>query len=322
MLNYTPNTERHIVLETIGINKNFKEIKAVSDLNLKVFEGEIFGFLGPNGAGKSTAINIMCGLLKPDSGMIKINSKTISSGNNETKKRVGVCPQNIILWPKLTCFEQLQFVGKIYDVPSKTVKERADKLLTDIELSEKRNKLAYTLSGGMQRRLNVIMALIHDPEIIVLDEPEAGLDPQSKVLVREYIRSMARKKTIILTTHNMDEAERVCDRIAIIDNGKLLLTDTPENLKKTVGKGDLLEIEIISEKNEEISKALEYLINICPDVTSYNNTILLRYKNIISILSDILNLLKSKGIKIGEVRLRENSLEDVFISLTGRRLRE
>ncbi|MGE5775770.1 MAG: ABC transporter ATP-binding protein, partial [Chloroflexota bacterium] len=199
------------VLQAQSLTKRYGEVTAVNDLSLEVCEGEVFGLLGPNGAGKTTSINMICGLLKPDAGQVTVRGKVITNGDASIRARVGVCPQNIVLWGQLTCIEQMQFIGEMYGMRGKAARDRGEKLLKELDLVEKKDKLARTLSGGMQRRLNLAMALVHDPEIIVLDEPEAGLDPQSRVLVREYVKSLARQKTIILTTHNMDEADRMAD---------------------------------------------------------------------------------------------------------------
>ena len=161
--------------------------------------------------------------------------------------RVGVCPQSAVLWGRLTCLEQLEFVGEMYGLPRQRARRRGEQLLGDLGLAEKTHKLAGTLSGGMQRRLNLALALVHDPEIVVLDEPEAGLDPQSRVQVREYIRGLGRRHTIILTTHNMDEADRLANRVAIIDHGELLVLDTPEALKQRLGHGDVVDITLAPE---------------------------------------------------------------------------
>jgi len=207
----------------------------------------------------------------------------------------------------------------MYGMKRKSVAQRSEQLLKELDLTEKRDQRARTLSGGMQRRLNLAMALVHDPEILVLDEPEAGLDPQSRVLVREYVKSLARRKTIILTTHNMDEAERMADRVAIIDHGKLLTLDTPEALKRTVGEGDVLEIET---GEGGVRSALSVVAKIAPQVSSTNHTLVIRARGVVELLPAILDALRSVDAHPGEVRLRANSLEDVFISLTGRRLRE
>jgi ABC-2 type transport system ATP-binding protein len=307
------------VLQTQSLTKRYGSLTAVADLSLEVNEGEVFGLLGPNGAGKTTSISMMCGLLRPDAGQVMIHGKPITDGDANVRRRVGVCPQNIVLWGQLTCLEQMVFIGEMYGMKRTPVTQRSEQLLKDLDLTEKRDQRARTLSGGMQRRLNLAMALVHDPEILVLDEPEAGLDPQSRVLVREYVKSLARRKTIILTTHNMDEAERMADRVAIIDHGKLLTVDTPDALKRTVGEGDVLEIET---GEGSIGSALFAMSKIAPQVTSTNHTLVIRARGVVELLPAILDALHSVNARPGEVRLRANTLEDVFISLTGRRLRE
>ena len=311
---------KNIVLQTISLTKRYTDLLAVNELSLEVYAGEVFGLLGPNGAGKTTLINMMCGLLKPDSGHVTIHGQTKPSGSADLRSRVGVCPQEIVLWKKLTCLEQLQFIGEMYGLKAAKVRQRSKHLMEKLDLVENAHKLARTLSGGMQRRLNLAMALVHDPEIVILDEPEAGLDPQSRVNVREYIKSLANNKTIILTTHNMDEAERLADRVAIIDHGELLVLDTPEALKHSVGEGDVLEIAL-KDKSGPVQAALDDL----KDRASFTMTgeiLQVRALDIVNLLPLILERLTAAGIQPGEVRLRENSLEDVFIRMTGRRLRE
>jgi ABC-2 type transport system ATP-binding protein len=305
-------------IQTHHITKHYGSLTAVEDLSLEVRAGEVFGLLGPNGAGKTTSINILCGLLRPDSGEVLLHNQPITNGDAHLRRRVGVCPQNITLWSNLTCLEQMQFVGELYGLKSQTARERSVKLLSDLDLQEKKDSLARTLSGGMQRRLNLALALVHDPEILVLDEPEAGLDPQSRVLVREYIKSLAHRKTIILTTHNMDEAERLADRVAIIDHGRLLMVDTPAALKGQAGEGDVLEFEL----KENMGTAVEALRPLISEVSTTNHTICLRARGMVERLPAILEALRNVDAAPEEVHLRSTSLEDVFISLTGRRLRE
>ena len=312
-----------VVIEIKNLQKKFGDFVAVDDISLNVRKGEVFGFLGPNGAGKTTSINMMCGLLKPTAGEVFILDKKVTKSNNTNiKSIIGVCPQNIIIWPKLTCFEQLVFMAEMYSIPSKQAKSRSKRLLESLDLIEKADKLAQTLSGGMQRRLNICLALVHNPEIIVLDEPEAGLDPQSKVFVRDFIKNMANEKTVILTTHNMDEAERLADRIAIIDKGKLLLIDKPEELKKSIGEGDILEIEISEHDHNTLKGVMDELNKIAAYVKFTENIMTVKSKNLVEKIADIVLLIKQQNIKISEIRLRENTLEDVFIYLTGRKLRE
>jgi ABC-2 type transport system ATP-binding protein len=307
-----------IVVQTKNLTKRYNGLTAVDNLTIDVHQGEIFGLLGPNGAGKTTSIHMMCGLLAPDAGTVLIQGRAVHGGDVDVRSRVGVCPQQAIFWEKLSCIEQLEFIGEMYNVPHKKARRRGHELLDILGLSDKCDKLASTLSGGMQRRLNLALGLVHDPEILVLDEPEAGLDPQSRILVRDYIRSLAIHKTIILTTHNMDEADRMADRVAIIDHGKQLVLDTPEDLKRTIGDGDVLELQA---KGISETHALAILQKITPAVSVADHTINMRARNIIEKLPAIIEMIQLAGGQIGEIHLRENTLEDVFIALTGRRLR-
>jgi ABC-2 type transport system ATP-binding protein len=308
-----------IVLQTRNLTKRFGSLIAVDNLSLEIYSGEIFGFLGPNGAGKTTSIQMMCGLMRPDSGDVLISGKPVLNGDPAVRSRVGVCTQENILWEKLTCLEQLEFLGEAYGVQRKLVRQRGMELLEVLGLALKAYEMAGRLSGGMKRRLNLALALIHDPEIVVLDEPEAGLDPQSRVLVREYVRSLARQKTIILTTHNMDEAERLADRVAIIDHGKLLVVDTPDELKRTLGEGDVLELEVAGESADQ---AYVLAREVFLEVTLNSHTLIIRGHGLIEKLSLLLDKFRVANISQSEVKLRSNTLEDVFIELTGRKLRE
>lgn len=316
-----------IILKTESLTKRYGSLTAVQDLNLEVCEGEVFGFLGPNGAGKTTSINMMCGLLQPDAGRVTIRGEPVAGGGPELRARVGVCPQEIVLWERLTCLEQLQFIGQMYGLSGSQARQRSNQLLEDLDLTGKRDSQARTLSGGLQRRLNLAMALVHDPEIVVLDEPEAGLDPQSRVRVREYIQALARERTrtVIMTTHNMDEADRVADRVAIIDRGQLLVLDSPEALKRQVGEGDVVEIglgtPLDADATERTEKALAALVS-QTWLDQERGVLTVRALNAVGALPAILRALEGAQILPGEVRVRENTLEDVFIQLTGRRLRE
>jgi len=301
-----------------GLKKKFGAFSAVDGLNFDIFENEVFGLLGPNGAGKTTTINMICGLLPSSEGKITFG---IHQGKDR-KSFIGYCPQENIFYPKLTCLEQLLFMGKMYGLSSKTIKVRTIELLNLLGLADKTNIRANNLSGGMKRRLNICLALVHNPEVLILDEPEAGLDPQSRILVRDFIKVLGKEKTIILTTHNMDEADRLADRVAIIDHGKLLLLDTPQNLKRTVGEGDIL--ELVTENSTERAM-LQFARNIAllsMDVKINDESVLIKHSNIIEQLPTIKNLAEKNGLKISEIKLRENTLEDVFIYLTGRNLRQ
>ncbi len=312
-----------IVLETRNLTRRFDSLTAVNNLTLQVMEGEVFGFLGPNGAGKTTSINMICGLLEPTSGQVLIRGKELNSNGSDLRRTIGMCPQNIVLWERLTCIEQLEFMAQMYGINGSQARQSGLRLLADLGLEDKRDSLAKTLSGGMQRRLNLAMALVHDPNVVILDEPEAGLDPQSRVKVREYIQSLARKKTVIVTTHNMDEAERVADRVAIIDHGELLVLDTPEKLKQSLGEGDLVEIRLVNGQRDP-QAAQSVLSGLSQDVKFDYETDTLKIRALTAVgnLAEILESLQQAGFKPGEVSIHANTLEDVFIQLTGRRLRE
>jgi len=316
-------TEPGVALSVEGLTKRYGSLVAVDDLSLQVYEGEVFGLLGPNGAGKTTTISMMCGLLKPDAGRVVIDGVVARGSDADVRSRVGVCPQEVVLWQKLTCLQQLTFVGEMYGVAAKEARVRGVRLLQDMGLVEKTNSLAATLSGGMKRRLNLALALVHDPVILVLDEPEAGLDPQSRVMVRDYIRSLARRKTVIVTTHNMDEADRIADRVAIVDHGKLLALDTPEALKRSVGGGDVLEIDLAADLADfgERAQAAVAFLGERATATVAGHKLFVRALDAVALLPEVIYALTEAGCVPGEVRVRQSSLEDVFIQMTGKGLR-
>ncbi len=307
------------VISISNLYKNFGDIKAVDGVSIDIQQGEVFGFLGPNGAGKTTTINMICGLLPPSSGSVLFSDPTLQ--NSTLSGHLGISPQENIFWPRLTCREQLVFMAEMYSFSRKNARKRADDLLEKLGLTAKANQQAEKLSGGMKRRLNICLALIHDPAILVLDEPEAGLDPQSRLLVREFIKSLAGKKTVIITTHNMDEADRLADRVAIIDYGKLLKLDSPRNLKRSIGDGDLLEIAVELPDSVRINEVLSAVRPLCNSVNYDSRNLIIRAPHLVGLLPELTGLLTGYGIKYREINLRENTLEDVFIHLTGRKLR-
>ena len=308
------------ILKVIELSKSYGEVLALNKLSLSIRQGEIFGLLGPNGAGKTTAISLISGIRKPDSGQILISGRTVEDYGRNYRLKIGLCSQHNTHWKKLTPQEQLHFLGQMYQVPRSEVKKRAGRLLESLGLSDVKDRQAEKLSGGMQRRLNIALALIHDPEIVILDEPETGLDPQSRISVREYIKTLAATRTVILTTHNMDEAHRMSDRVAIIDQGKLLVLDEPDLLVRGMGAGDVLEIEtdLGNFSSEEIEKILPPEVQ----VLILGGAIQVRGLDLTNRLPAILSGLEEGGVSVGEIRLRKNTLEDVFIQLTGRRLRD
>ncbi len=310
------------ILTVTNLSKSYKGLQAVDKLNFDVKRGEIFGFLGPNGAGKSTTISMISGLIEPDDGDIFINGVSLKKEPKTARGLIGICPQNVVVWKDLTCYEQIELIGKMYNMEKKAIKEKGLGLLESMGLIEKKNKLAKTLSGGMQRRLNIILALVHDPELVILDEPEAGLDPQSKILVRDYIKSLAKHKTVLLTTHNMDEADRVADRIAIIDKGKLLVIDTSEGLKSKLGQGDVLEIKTEGVTPKKIENMKAELSAVSESFSFVDDFLNIVAPDILDNIQNIKGILQKNEITVEDIRLRKRTLEDVFITLTGRGLRE
>ncbi|MHB8586871.1 MAG: ABC transporter ATP-binding protein [Thermoplasmatota archaeon] len=303
---------------TQGLVKDFGHMRAVDGLGLEVRQGEVFGFLGPNGAGKTTSIRMMTGLLRPTKGTTHIMGELVTPGGGKARALIGVAPQENVFWENLTLLENLLFVGSLYDVPANVARDRATQLLEELGLTDKTKARAKTLSGGMKRRLNLAMALVHDPPVILLDEPEAGLDPQARLVVREHIERLRKEKTILLTTHNMDEAERVADRIAIMDHGKIIALDTPEGLKSKIGAGDVLEVRVGAKATEVQARlaARGY------QATALEGVVIARGLGLAQKLPDLLREVEAAGAVPGDVRWRGNTLEDVFIHLTGRGLRE
>ncbi|MCP5055065.1 MAG: ABC transporter ATP-binding protein [bacterium] len=314
--------EHDVILSVKGLTKSYGDLTAVQDLSLDIFHGEVFGFLGPNGAGKTTAISMICGLLKRDRGEIVIAGHSLENHYRQCKRLIGLCPQDLVIWESLTCVEQLELLARLYDVGKGAARKRALELLEILGLEKKKDKQAKTLSGGMKRRLNIALALVHEPEILILDEPQAGLDPQSRIMVREYIRSLANHITVILTTHDMDEADRLADRIAIIDHGRLLVLDTPANLKEKIGQGDILEIQVPGGQEESLNRLLEDFPGNLGKPVYRQGTLRVVSNNILDKLPGLLEKFHEKGVGIEGMTMRKKTLEDVFIALTGRGLRE
>jgi ABC-2 type transport system ATP-binding protein len=301
------------ILKADSLVKRYGDVLAVNDISFEIYRGEIFGFLGPNGAGKTTTIRMMSGLLKPDSGSVTIDSR-------DSRKSIGICPQHVVIWENLTCLEQIDYMGRMYDLSSDEAVKRGKTLLEALGLHGIKDRLARKLSGGMQRRLNIALALIHSPEIVFLDEPQAGLDPQSRILVRDYIRSIKNTTTVVLTTHDMEEAEKLSDRICIIDKGKLLVAGTANEIIRTGGYEDLVEADVAGDIRNELIPFLDPElisgISISGSRISFNN------KNPLAAIENILKTVREHNLKVNSLQLRRKSLEDIFISLTGRSIRE
>jgi ABC-2 type transport system ATP-binding protein len=235
--------EAAIVID--NLTKKFEDVTAVDGLSLKVEKGELFGLLGPNGAGKTTTINVLCGLLEPTSGRVSVGGYDVLKEPEKVKELIGVCPQDTAVFSYLTGRENVELFGNLHAMPKEKLKKNADELLNKMSLFEDAKRRVGKYSGGMRRRINLIMALVHDPEIAFLDEPTVGMDPQSRRAVWSFIRELkTQNKTVVLTTQYMEEAEELCDRVGIIDYGKLIALDSPKQLKDKSGTKNLEEVFI------------------------------------------------------------------------------
>jgi len=318
--------EDEIAIEAVDVKKYFDDVKAVDGISFKISRGVCFGFLGPNGAGKTTMINILSCYLKPTSGNAFVAGFEVVEERSDVKKHIGIAPQENIFYDELTVYENLIFFGKMYTIDSNALKVRANELIKKIGLEEKKKTKASKLSGGMKRRLNLIIGLVHDPDILFLDEPTAGLDPQSRRLVWDYISELKdRNKTIFLTTHYMDEADILSDQLAIIDYGKVIAEGTPEYLKETIGKGDLLNITVegdtdkILQSIEEI-KTQDYILD--ARYIQEDKIVCISAMDGVGKIGKIIKQLNKSNLQVADVQVQRNSLENVFLSLTGRSLRE
>jgi ABC-2 type transport system ATP-binding protein len=234
-----------------NLTKKFEDTTAVDSINLAIKKGELFGLIGPNGAGKTTTINILCGLLKPTSGSAEVAGYSIQKDPERVKEIIGVCPQDTAVYPFLTGRENIELFGRLHSMSKEQLKQTVEGLLEKLSLTQDAKKRLGKYSGGMKRRINLAMALVHNPEIAFLDEPTVAMDPQSRHAVWEFIKELKQqRKTVILTTHYMEEAEFLCDRVGIIDHGRIIVLDSPKELMEKYHAKNLEDVFIrITGKN-------------------------------------------------------------------------
>lgn len=290
-------------------------------MNIK--EGELFGILGPNGAGKTTLIRMITTTLTPSSGDAKINEFFIRSQKKEIVKLIGVCPQENVFYNELTAEENVIFVAQMHGIPMENLKKRAQAILTKLGIAGKK-RWAKKFSGGMKKRLNLAMSLVHEPKILFLDEPTAGLDPQARRIVWDLIRDLKGKgNTIILLTHDMLEADALSDHIAIIDNGKIIANGTPAELKDEHGGENVLEISFYNETDVAIMTNQMKELSFVQNWKEFGEkTLFIPFKGGMKNYLKILQRMSEKINDVENMKFRQNSLEDVFLNLTGRRLRD
>ncbi len=309
-----------VVLEVKSLRKEFGDLVAVDGISFEIQEGEIFGFLGPNGAGKTTSISMICGLLTPSAGEIHVEGVSILKNPREVKRRLGVVPQEVAIYEELSARENLSFWGGIFGMRGKLLRSRVDELLEQVGLEERAKEPTKNYSGGMKRRLNLALGLVHDPKLILLDEPTVGIDPQARRKILDVVRNIVSSgRTVLYTTHYLEEAEELCDRLAIIDHGKILSQGTVADLKTQLGEGSLLTVQG-NFPAAKLSEAVTKVEGLLPIEIDDNRAMLLVARDGPGV-SHSLEGLFAHGLTFDDITIKEPNLEDLFLKLTGRELR-
>ncbi|MHA1131436.1 MAG: ABC transporter ATP-binding protein [Candidatus Helarchaeota archaeon] len=316
------HTEK-IAIKTTALTKRFKDLVAVDHVTFEVKKGEIFGLLGPNGAGKTTLIRMLCTLARPSEGSATVAGYEIGKEDGKIRKHIGLVSEKMIMYEQLTAKENLKLFGKLYDIPKDKLYEKMYDLLKLVNMENWADKQVGTFSTGMKQRINVIRALLNEPEILFLDEPTLGLDPQSTSELREFIRKINTENgtSMILTTHMMSEADMLCNRIGIIDYGKIIALDTAGNLKKMISDKDTTVVELdISNLTNDIISHIESLESVQNIVRKDDTNIKVQAKGAES-LDEIIDVVRKLNGTIRYVKSFEPTLEDVFLHMTGREMR-
>lgn len=310
------------IVDIKNVTKRYNDKLAVDNVNLQIKKGELFGLLGPNGAGKSTLISMLSGLIPFDKGEIFIGEKNVKAQSVEAKKYIGLIPQEIALYENLSGLENLKFWASMYGLRGKELKNRIEEAIETTALKEKIKDKLKTYSGGMKRRLNIACSIMHHPEIIVMDEPTVGIDPQSRNHILEFTKKLNRdyNTTIIYTTHYMEEVEFLCNKLAIIDEGKIIAQGSKEDIKKLISYDEKINI-VTEDFNEALILKLNTLKGI-KNVSFLKNTLSLVADNSSQILSKVIETLVNNNVKIKDINISSPDLETVFLALTGKALRD
>ena len=309
------------IIKVRSVSKSFGNIEAIKNVSFSIETGEIFGILGPNGAGKSTIVNILNTLLKPDNGEVIIDGVNIKNNGNNIKLIMGVVPQEIALYEELTAYENLMFWGGLYNIPKARLKANVDRTLEMVDLSNRKNDRISTFSGGMKRRINIACSLLHNPKILVLDEPTVGVDPQNRNHIFEVIERLNNEgMTIIYTTHYLEEAERLCKTIAIIDVGRIIAQGTLRELRELIDARDLVTIKLSTIDDETMARIKSAILLCRFDAGS--NTLRVECENISNDISGIIGSIENAGGVIEKIYAQGANLESIFLKLTGKELRD
>jgi len=310
-------------IETRSLSKSFGDLKAVDDISFNVEKGEIFGFLGPNGAGKTTTIMILTTLLKPTSGQGLVSGFDVRIHPKQVRQSIGYVQQETTVDEYLTGRENLLLQARLNHIPKDKIENRIDEILELIELSEKQNQTVVTYSGGMRKRLDIAGGLLHRPKVLFLDEPTVGLDIQTRRKIWEYIKKIRKEFeiTIFLTTHYMEEADQLCDRIGIIDGGKIQVIDSPQNLKSAMGK-EVISLTIENGDAEKVFLSELGKIELINKINQDQNKITLFASKGTEVIPKIFQISSDLEVKINSISLTQPTLDDVFISYTGHEIRD
>jgi ABC-2 type transport system ATP-binding protein len=310
------------MLSLANLVKRFGDRTAVNDVSFEVAKGQTLGLLGPNGAGKTTTLSMMSGLLLQDSGTVTFDGRVVAPGDGFFKLHVGLVPQDLALYDELTAWQNLELFAGLYGLSAATFRERAEDALTLVELKDRRDHKVKTFSGGMKRRLNIAAALLHDPQLLLLDEPTVGVDPQSRNAIFENLIELKRRgKTLVYTTHYMEEAEKLCDRIVIIDHGKVIANDTVHGLYRRLPPSQTVLLQIDRPVSADaIAKLTE--LPMLSSVTQVPQGLRIESADFSTSLGPTLSVLGNGGIRISAIQAGGANLEDVFIHLTGHALRD
>jgi len=303
-----------------NLTKKFNELVAVDNISFSVKTGEIFGLLGPNGAGKTTTISMLSTMLEPTSGNAYVNGFSVLNEKHDVRNSIGIVFQDQSLDEELTAYENMDFHGRLYHISKEMRKKKITEVLKLVNLEKRKNDLVKTFSGGMKRRLEIARALLHEPKILFLDEPTLGLDPQTRNHVWHYIQKLNKEKhiTIILTTHYMEEADKLCHRVAIIDKGKIIALDKPDKLKNEIG-GDIITIDSSNiNKINTFLKELPWIKN----THVHKDYLTINLQNAEKHIADIVKLFEKNGMNINSISIHKPTLEDVFLHFTGKTIRE
>jgi len=310
------DTDNDFAVQTLSLSRKFGDLTAVDGIDLNIKKGELFALLGPNGAGKTTTINILCCLLKPSGGTARIMGYDILKQPFRVKDIIGVSPQETVVSERLNSWENLELIGRTHGMEAAELKARSQELLATMGLASRAKDQVRKFSGGMKRRLNIMMALVHDPQVVFLDEPTLGLDPQARRAIWEYIGRLKKEKTILLTTHYMEEADSLADRIAIIDEGKIVALGTAHELKN-----NLLDKQTMVAQAQDITpQAIEKIRNKYAEVEVTGDTLKISDKQLS--FQEIVDLLHDAGVAVRSAYIKEPTLDDVFLQITGKELRE